>query len=421
MKELLNEIFASIRKNKLRTFLTGFSIAWGIFMLVILLGSGNGLKNGVMSNFGDQMSNTISVRGGWTSKAYGGYDKYRNIALDHNDKRILSTEFPEIYDASERTKYSSSVKKLVYDTQFQSVSVQGLTPNYGKMEGIKVLSGRFINDRDIEQTRKVALIDEPTLKVLFPKGDAIGKIATLDGIDFTIIGIFKNDSWDNTSRVYIPLSTGELIYNQNNTRNSDREYIFAVQGLESKVQMEAFEKRITRRLAAEHHFDPEDDNAIWIWNRLEDYQQAMMIFGGINIFVWIIGLGTLMAGIVGVSNIMLVTVRERTFEFGIRKALGAKPSSIIRLILLESVMITASFGYIGMVLGVGVMEIVNKIVESSAEQAERGMRMFQDPTLDISVAVSATIVLVLSGLIAGYIPARRAARLKTIDALRYNK
>ncbi|MEG1648398.1 MAG: FtsX-like permease family protein, partial [Rikenellaceae bacterium] len=184
-----------------------------------------------------------------------------------------------------------------------------------------------------------------------------------------------------------------------------------------------FEQRVVRRLSIEHHFDPTDMSAIWLYNRMEDYKDAMMVFIGINVFVWIIGLGTLLSGVVGVSNIMLVTVTERTAEFGIRKSLGAKPSSIVRLILTESVLVTSIFGYVGMVLGVAVMEVVNYYIVNAPLQESEGFNetIFIDPTLDISVAVSATLVVVLAGLIAGYIPANRAAKLKTIDALRYNK
>ena len=230
----------------------------------------------------------------------------------------------------------------------------------------------------------------------------------------------KGDAERNNSSCFIPLTTAQLLYKQNNPEVNN--IMLTVNGMKTTDDLEAFEKRLRRRLAVEHKFDPEDESAIWIDNTMERYKAFQMIFWGINLFVWIIGLGTLLAGVVGVSNIMLVTVSERTAEFGIRKALGAKPASIIRLILTESVCITAAFGYLGMVLGIAVMEVVNYILtQAPAGNESNGPSIFLNPTLDLRVVVSATVVLVTAGLIAGYIPAYRAAQLKTIDALRYNK
>ncbi len=232
------------------------------------------------------------------------------------------------------------------------------------------------------------------------------------------MGVYKGDAQRTNSTCYIPLTTGQLIYKANDLEINT--IAITVQGIDTDKAMDDFEQRLLRRLAAEHDFAPDDKSALWIDNTLEHYKSMMIVFGGINLFVWIIGMGTLLAGIVGVSNIMLVTISERTAEFGIRKALGARPSSIVRLILTESVMLTAAFGYMGMVLGVAVMEAVNHHLVAS-QQVSDGPTVFLNPTLDIGVAASATLVLVLSGLVAGYIPARRAAQLKTIDALHYNK
>jgi putative ABC transport system permease protein len=257
-------------------------------------------------------------------------------------------------------------------------------------------------------------------RTLFKGGDPLGKQVKIDSTMFTVVGVIAGDVQRNSSSCAIPLTTGQLIY------RGDSPYldniIVTLRGIDTDEQMEAFEQRLMRRLAAEHGFDPEDRSAVWISNTMERYKQMMLIFNGITMFVWVIGLGTLLAGVVGVSNIMLVTVTERTAEFGIRKALGAKPSSIIRLILAESVMITAAFGYIGLVLGVAVMEGVACLLERTPSSDDGfGGTMFLDPTLDLGIAASATAVLVLAGLVAGYVPAYRAARLKTIDALRHNK
>ncbi|MCM1301138.1 MAG: ABC transporter permease [Alistipes senegalensis] len=416
MRELFLEIWTSVRRNKLRTALTGFSVAWGIFMLVILLGSGNGLKNGVNSNFGDYATNSLDLYSNYTSKPYAGYEKNRRIRLYENDIKILEREFPEIDEVAAQAWYSS--KKATYGNEFTAVWVCGIMPALAQMEGIKLSAGRFINDTDLHDYRKVIVIDEMMNRLFFKGKSPLGKQVKVGTSVFMVIGVQKGDAERNNSSCYIPLTTAQLLYKQNNPEVNN--ITLTVKGLDTDQQLADFEKRLRRRLAAEHQFDPEDESAIWIDNTMERYKSFQMIFWGINLFVWIIGLGTLLAGVVGVSNIMLVTVTERTAEFGIRKALGAKPASIIRLILTESVCITAAFGYIGMVLGIAVMEGVNWILTQGGGGSD-GPSIFLNPTLDLRVVVSATIVLVGAGLVAGYIPAYRAAQLKTIDALRYNK
>lgn len=419
MRELLLEIWTSVRRNRLRTFLTGFSVAWGIFMLIILLGSGNGLQNGVLSNFGDRAVNSVSLYGGYTSMPYGGYQSGRNIQLKTEDLQMLRRDFPEVRQVAARGWYSFA-PKVSYGTEYTGASLIGATPELPGIDGIKILEGRFINQLDVDEFRKVVVVDENAVRILFKGESCIGKRVNVSGIDYTVVGLYKRRSYGNSSSFYIPISTGQLIYAQN--RKTVGQTAFTVDGIETDAQSEALEKRVREKLAAAHSFDPNDRNAVWIWNQMRSYKEAMLIFRGIALFVWIIGIGTLTAGIVGVSNIMLVTVRERTSEFGIRKALGAKPASIVRLILTETVIITAFFGYIGMVLGVAVMEAVNYFLErASAAKGEDSFNIFLNPTLNLSVAVSATVVLIVAGLIAGYVPARRAARIKTIDALRFNK
>jgi len=419
MRELFLEIGTSMRRNKLRTALTGFSVAWGIFMLVILLGSGNGLKNGVESNFGGYALNSIDLYGGYTSKPYAGYEKDRRIRLYNRDIEILRREFPEIDEITAQAWYGG--QKATCENEFVSIWVHGCTPAVARLEGAELSAGRYIDDSDLREYRKVVVIDEAMNRLFFKGESPLGRQIAIGASKFTVIGVSAGDAQRNSSLCEIPLSTAQLLYKQNNPEVTN--IMLTIDGLDTEAALTDFENRLRRRLAAEHKFDPEDQSAIWIDNTMERYKSFQTVFWGINLFVWIIGLGTLLAGIVGVSNIMLVTVTERTSEFGIRKALGAKPSSIIRLILTESVCITAAFGYVGLVLGVAAMEGVARLIGTSPGEGSgsHAMTMFLDPTIDLGMAVSATAVLVVAGLIAGYVPAYRAAQLKTIDALRYNK
>lgn len=424
MREMLLEIWVSMSKNKLRTFLTGFSIAWGIFILVVLLGAGNGLKNGVESNFADMAVNSMQIQGGWTSQPYAGYAKNRRIRLENSDLTVLQG-YENIDKVGAFAWYRGQT--LTYGDQYISASMEGLTDLMIDMWGIKIKKGRFINNLDNSEQRKVMVIDENIERVLFKNTDPVGKQVLTANNAYTVVGVFKNDrQFGNEATAYIPLQTGQLIYSQGNPRINMS--AFTIEGIKTVDESNLLGDRVRHNMGNRHSFAPDDNSAIWISNNFEDFHNISRVFGGINIFLWVIGLGTLMAGVVGVSNIMLVTVRERTFEFGLRKAIGARPRSIIMLILLESVIVTALFGYLGMVLGVATMEVVNHFVEvaaaaaaASPDASQFNMTMFKDPTLNLSIVVSATLVLVVSGLIAGYIPARRAARLKTIDALRFNK
>ena len=417
MRELFLEIWTSVRRNKLRTVLTGFSVAWGIFMLVILLGSGNGLKNGVASNFRDYATNSIEIYGGRTSMAYGGYEKGRRIKLKTSDIEIIKREFPAV-DEAIASSWNNS-QKATYGNDYTSVAIRGSMPAFMRLTGLRLKEGRFVNETDIQQCRKVVVIDDATSELFFKGESAIGRQIKIGASEFTVIGVAEGDAMRNSAVVHMPLSTAQLLYKKN---NPEVENIMLTLNLTTKEEVARFEQQVRRRLAAEHQYNPEDQSALWIDNIMERFETFQLVFWGINLFVWIIGLGTLLAGIVGVSNIMLVTVSERTSEFGIRKALGAKPASIIRLILTESICITAAFGYIGMVLGIAVMEVVNYfLTQAPASDDGIPVTIFLNPTLDLGVVVSATVVLVTAGLIAGYVPAYRAAQLKTIDALRYGK
>jgi len=407
------EILNTIRKNKLRTFLTGFSIAWGIFMLMILLGSGNGLKNGVTENFASESKNVISLWPGRTSIATEGLQKGRRIRFDDQDVNMLENQFDNISTISPAVwKYA----RLSYKNDHVSYELNGVMPYYNILQSISIGKGqgRFINEIDQQEKRKVIVLEKSIVETLFKHENPIGKYVNADNIPFQVIGVYeRSNPWRN-AETYIPFSTAQMLYNLPNYY----ELSFEAKGLNTLEENMEYEKQLRSRFARLHSYDPKDNRALWIWNRMEQYLETMQIFGGINLFIWIIGIGTLIAGIVGVSNIMLISVKERTREFGIRKAIGATPFSILRLVVMESILITTLFGYIGLVGGVAVTETINYFMQQNAA-GSGGMVIFKNPTVDMGIAVSATVVLIIFGVLAGYFPARKAVKIKPIEALRF--
>ncbi|MDR0799872.1 MAG: ABC transporter permease [Dysgonamonadaceae bacterium] len=410
--ELGSEIFSSIKKNKLRTFLTGFSISWGIFMFCLLLCSGNGLRNGMVSNFGTRSVNSIQYWGRTTSIPYKGFPDNRPIQLDGKDVQLIQNRIPESYEITPLIYSNLAVSNGQFNTNSSFV---GVNPEYQHINGIKIREGHFINSMDIREYRKVAVINQRLKEVLFPKESPLGKIFLAGELSYRVIGVFEEKDWGNQEKAYIPISTAQLLYNQNHGYHN---IAFTINGLDTKEANEAFEKKFREQLAEIHIYDPADDRAVGIWNQLQNYLQFVGIFNGISAFIWMIGIGTLLAGMIGVSNIMLITVRERTKEIGIRKALGAKPSSILGSILTESVIITSIFGYIGLFLGVGIGELADSILQSPG--MEEASHIFQNPTIHVGVALGAMTVLIFSGLLAGYFPARKAIKISPVEAMRYD-
>ena len=412
--DIWQEILSTIRKNKLRTFLTGFSVSWGIFMLIILLAAGNGLKNGVMSHFANRATNTVEVRAGRTSVAYKGTPQGRRLRLDDKDVELIELQVEEAYNVGAEVGRGRDV---FYDGKVARCQMQGVPPSRQVVSGIKLLDGRFINEMDMRERRKVVVIDDRTQRNLFGTKNPMGEYLTVEGLMFQVVGVYDASGWwGGQSSLYVPFTTGQLLFNRGYVN-----YIhLMVDGLTTRKANEEFMAELRRTLAARHSVDPTDRRAIGIWSEMDNYLETLAIFNGISLFLWIIGIGTLMAGVVGVSNIMLITVRERTREFGIRKALGAKPADILRLILLESVLITALFGYIGMVAGVGVSELVSYVMEQNAGEGSGGGSgtIFKNPTVSLSIALMSTGVLVVAGVLAGYVPARRAIRVTAIEAMR---
>jgi putative ABC transport system permease protein len=406
------EIFSTIKKNKLRTFLTGFSISWGIFMFCILLSSGNGLRNGMLSSFGSRSMNSLEFWGRRTSIPYQGFPEGRNIALDDKDLELIRAQVPE---AGYISGSISADVNISYKTFSTTGSFVGVSADYNTFNGIKIKDnqGRFINEADMKNYRKVTVINQRLKEILFQDDDPTGKQIIANGLGYMVIGVFEEDAWGNNEKAYIPFSTAQLLYNKGWGMNS---VVFTLHGLDTKEENEAFEKQFRGKLAKLHIFDPEDTRSVGIWNQLQNYLQFKGIFNGISAFIWIIGIGTLIAGIIGVSNIMLITVRERTREIGIRKALGAKPSSILGSILMESIFITSVFGYIGMFLGIGLGEMVSSILESPG--MEEASHVIKNPTIEVGVAVGAMLALIFSGLIAGYFPALKAVKIQPVVAMK---
>ena len=407
------EIFNTIKKNRMRTFLTGFSISWGIFMFCVLLASGFGLRNGMRSSFKDRSDNSLQYWGRTTSKPYKGFPDNRPISLDHRDLTLIRGEVPE---ADKLSGMISTNITASYGTRSISCSFQGVDIDYKAISsGIRIIGdhGRFINEIDIKEKRKVAVINERLRDVLFNNEDPVGKLFIAGNLAYHVIGVYNENTWDDQAKAYIPVSTAQLLYR--NGHGYD-DVAFTLKGLSTKKENEAFEKSFRGKLSVLHFFDPADERPVGIWNQLQNYLEFLGIFNGITAFIWIIGVGTLIAGIIGVSNIMLITVRERTREFGIRKALGAKPSSILGNIIMESVFITSLFGYIGMFLGVGLGEVANTILQSP--EMKEATKMFNNPTIDVNIAMGAMLILVFSGVLAGYFPALKAVKVSAVEAMR---
>jgi len=410
----LQEIFSSLKHNKLRTALTGLSVSWGIFILIVLLGAGNGLKNAVMSNFSDRATNMVEMWPGTTSQPYMGLKSGRRMNFSEKELNSISEKIPE---ANGQTGVIEKQSTITYHNEFGSYSVKGVEPSYNQIYNLRFepQNGRFVNELDSKLRNKVIVLDKKIVEELFKKESALGKYVQVGTVVFKVVGVnSKKERWGNGS-AYIPFSTAQLIYNPNRKFGS---IAMKITGLETEGANLAFDKKLTNTMSKTMRFDPEDNQALYLRNAQRDYLQTMTIFGGITMFVSFIGILTLIAGIVGVSNIMLVSVKERTREIGIRKAIGAPPSNILRSIILESILITGIFGYVGIMMGIGLTELVNYIMLQTAAASPDDMSVFKNPTVDLSIVFISTLILVLSGVIAGYMPARRAVRIKPIEAMR---
>ncbi len=417
MHDIFAEILATAKRNKLRTALTGFSVAWGIFMIIFLLGAGNGLINAQMQQSNRFMDNSMMVGGGMTTKAYDGLKEGREIQLNDKDIDVTSNEYPNIVDDVGATIQQQG-NSVSLGENYVSTQMQGVYPNEIRINKKEMLHGRFINDIDLKERRKVIVMGSDDAKELWEGNitDFIGKHVNVGKMAFMVVGIYKSDKSGRNTSIYTPFTTFRTIYNKGD--KTDR-IVFSFHGLPTEKANEEFEKNYLARLNGNHRAAPDDEGAIWIWNRFTQSMQMNTGIGIIQTALWIIGLFTLLSGIVGVSNIMLITVKERTREFGIRKAIGATPWSILKLIIIESVIITTFFGYVGMLLGVAANEYMDATIgHTTVNSGVFEATMFLNPTVGIDVCIEATLVMIIAGTIAGLIPARKAAKIRPIEALR---
>jgi putative ABC transport system permease protein len=397
------EIFATIGKNKMRTFLTAFSVAWGIFILIILLGAGKGLRNGAEKQFMSDAINSLNVEPGQTTMPYKGLKPGRRIQLTTEDFNLINNKVKHI-------EYSSAVyngrnsSEMSYKNRYGTFTVRSCMPDHDYLENATTIQGRFINELDIREYRKVCSIAVPVKETLFKDEDPINKFIDVAGIPFKVVGVFTDPGNGDNQRIYIPLTTAQRAFNGKNNidiiwSSIDKEGVFNSEGMLNQIRT---------MMATRHNFDPADLSAVRIENWSEEYKRIMNMLDGIKIFIWVIGIFTLIAGVVGVSNIMMIIVKERTKEIGIRKAIGATPTSIVMMIVQEAVFITGIAGYVGLVIGVGVLQLFTDM------EAD----FFKRPEVDFNVAISATLLIVVAGALAGLFPAMQAAKVEPVVALR---
>lgn len=399
------EIFETMRNNKLRTFLTAFSVFWGIWMLVVLLAFGEGIDNFAESKFVDDARNSIWITPRTTAMASHGLQPGRRIKMRNSDYEYFKNEVEGVEEITAR--YSMWRGMLSYGPNAGTFSVRSTHPDHKYLENTIIRQGRFLNENDLAEKRKVIVISTVVKDELFPYEEAMGKFVKLNGVLFQVVGIFSDIGSEREEKiVYIPISTGQMVFNGQD-RIDKLMFMVGDMTLEESKKMEEKSRKI---LADKYKFALEDERALHINNNIENYAEITEVIMAIKAFMWFLGIFTILAGVIGVSNIMAITVKERTREIGIRKALGATPWSVVRQILTESIFITAIAGYIGLVLGVALTEFVASSLPDDSP--------IMNPTIDIRIAFAALIILVVCGTLAGLIPALRAARIRPVEALR---
>ena len=406
MFDLASEIMATLRNNKLRTALTGFAVSWGIFLLIVLLSVSRGLVNGMESMFAQRDTETVSIRGGYAQKAFKGLKENRRIRLKDSDMDVLESQNANVI-ADVAAQISNDSAKVTSSKDYLTGGYRGVYPTEQRNSGLNIVNGRFINQNDINQRRRVAVINEESAKTLFGEKEPVGQLVEICDLSFTVVGTYKQE-WRRD--VYIPYSTARSMSGGSDRVNNITVKLKNVRTLEESDDAETSFRSTLGRL---HSIAEDDRGSLWIWNRFSDYMRSSSAMGAIGMAVWVIGLLTMLSGIVGVSNIMFVSVRERTHEIGVRRAIGAKPRSILKQIILESVAITTLFGYVGIVLGVLLSQGIAMLTESGGDRSP-----IKDPTVDIAIAIQVTLVLIIAGALAGLFPAMKSLKIKPVEALR---
>ena len=412
----IHEIWQTIARNKTRSLLTAFGVFWGIFLLVVLISTGNGFENGLMKQVEGVTPNTGFFFASQTSEPYKGYQKGRSWSMQMADLEAIREAFPCIKAISpEASVWSSEDKNVLYGSRGGSFTVKGVLPEYNEIEKSKIIKGRFINATDIATNRKVCLLGKKVYTTMFEKGEnPIGKMVKVNGIYFQVVGVARsytenvqiNGSVDES--VILPFTTMQQVF-----ALGDKIGFFAFVA-DDDTPISSIEDDMKQLIKQRHDIAPTDNEAIQTFDLSEIFKAFKGLFFGIHILIWIVGLGTLMSGIIGVSNIMLVTVKERTREIGVRRAIGAKPKNIISQVLSESLLLTTLAGLVGLCIGVGIMAVVAMVTSNMLSDN----MMFQDPNLGFGAAIAATIIVIISGLLAGVLPAWRAIQIKAIDAIR---
>jgi putative ABC transport system permease protein len=400
------EIWATITRHKLRTFLAALSVAWGVFMLIVLLAAGRGLENGAMDTFGGDALNSVWINIGMTSVAFAGQGPGRKIRFNNPDFDSLRGLGPDVEHADgERELVRPTAVR--YHGRRSTFRVRGVVPDVRYLENTGTREGRLLDDDDVRERRKVAVLGPEVAKILFDDRSPLGEYIQIRDANFRVVGVYDDPGeGDDQRSIFVPVSIAQMMSGA--TLDLD-EMGFTVADFDQEAS-QSLVKSMRKMLADRHHFAPEDERAVRFYNNLEFYAKVSRMFVWIRAFVWLVGIGTLLAGIVGVSNIMLISVKERTQEIGIRKAIGATPASILRMIVGESLLITGIAGYVGLAAGIGAVSLAARFMPPI-----KGLR---DPSINFAVALLATALIVIAGTLAGLFPARQAATTQPISALR---